>query len=148
MLFYSYYADPENYNQDEILGHGQPDHIYCLKNLLEYDTESVGIEVPIWFRYLDSFITGHIDLLSVGDIVKVIDYKPTSFFHSIPQIAVYGLVVMKEYNIKDLICVIFNKDRVWIFKPKPVLNRILSFLDSLDIELFWYQYVEYLLEDD
>ena len=144
---YSYYADPEHYNENEILGHGQPDHIYCLINLLKNDSDSVGIEVPVWFKYLDSFITGHIDLLRVSDMIQVVDYKPTSFFHSIPQIAVYGLVVMKEYRVNDLNCVIFNKDKVWIFKPKPVLSRILSFLDSLDIKLFWYPYVEYLFKN-
>jgi len=145
---YSDYANPANYNESEILGHGQPDHAFVLKNLIKFNENSVGIEIPIWTEYLDSYLTGHIDLMDISnDSLLIIDYKPNSFFHSLPQIAMYGLVIMKEFGIKNLECLVFNKDRVWIFKPIPLMKNILSFLSSLNIQLFWFEYVNSLLNN-
>ncbi|MHA1670179.1 MAG: hypothetical protein ACTSV5_06315, partial [Promethearchaeota archaeon] len=139
---YSRFCNPKLYSEDKILGHGQPDHDTVLGTLLKYDENSIVTEMPIWRKYSTSYITGHIDMLEVeNDIYRVVDYKPKSFFHSIPQLAAYALIVMKTFDIKIVQCVMFNKDSVWVFDPISTLKKIMAFLKSLHIEQFWFKYV-------
>ena len=98
--------------------------------------------MPIWRKYSTSYITGHIDLIEVEkDICKVVDYKPKSFFHSIPQLIAYALIVMKTFDIKIVRCVMFNKDSVWVFDPISTLKKVMIFLKSLCLDQFWFEYI-------
>jgi len=145
---YSYYCNPEHYRSDAILGHGQPNHNVVIDNLLKNYKNSIVTEMPIWIDYSISFLTGHIDLLEIeGDTIKIDDYKPKSFFHSIPQVSTYALTIIRCFKVKKVKCVIFNKDKVWEFDPITTLKNVMKFLKSLSIELFWFKYVDFLLDN-
>lgn len=114
----------------------KPGHDPVLKNILITDSDSLAIEVPIWKKFNEEFITGHIDLIQVEEgTLKIIDYKPEGrFLHSLPQVATYGLLIKRIFKIEDLKCVSFNKGSAWEYKPEILLNEIKDYLISQRID--------------
>ncbi len=109
-----------------------PGHEPILKNILIKDKDAVAIEVPIWNEKGNRIITGHIDLIQIeNDIVKVIDYKPEgNFILSLPQVAMYGLLIKSNLNIRKLRCVSFNKQGAWEYDPIILKEDIKEYLIS------------------
>ncbi|MFX0188085.1 MAG: hypothetical protein ACFE8A_10150 [Candidatus Hodarchaeota archaeon] len=109
-----------------------PGHVPILKNILIKDKDSIAIEVPIWITSNNINITGHIDLIQIqNDIIKVIDYKPEgNFMFSLPQVAIYGLLIKKNLKINRLKCISFNKYEGWEYKPEILLTDVRDYLKS------------------
>jgi len=124
-----------------------PGHEPILKNILIKDKDAVAIEVPIWTKKENKVITGHIDLIQVeNDIVKVIDYKPEgNFLVSLPQVAMYGLLLKSQINIKNVKCISFNKHGAWEYNPNILKEDLKEYLISQHIaerpwEIFFYNF--------
>jgi hypothetical protein len=117
-----------------------PSRINCLlKNILIKDEDSIAIEVPIWSKIKERTITGHIDLVQIeNNTIKIIDYKPEGkFLFSLPQVAMYGLLIKKILHISDLNCITFNKNLVWEYKPEILLTDVSEILKSSGISQKW-----------
>ena len=120
--------------------HNSPGHEYVLPKILTKNQNSVGIEIPVWMRHENHFLTGHIDLIQVIDgIIYVADYKPEetpfktsrlsySFMRSLPQVASYGLLLKRVNGINDLLCITFNKKGAWVYDPENSLKLYNSFI--------------------
>ncbi len=135
--------------------HGSAGHDYVLSFQIEKDNNSIGAEIPIWKRYENIYLTGHIDLIKIIDSTKifVIDYKPEqtpilsmealslSFINSIPQVAFYGLVVKQKFGINELLCITFNKEGAWIYRPVVLLKEIRDFLTRFGRPCPWQRYL-------
>jgi hypothetical protein len=122
----------------------KPGHNPILKNILIKDENSLAIEVPIWKEFQDTCLTGHIDLIQLENkTLKVIDYKPEgNFLTSLPQVAMYGLLIKKIFDINDLKCVSFNKEEAWEYDPNILVEDITSFLESNNIkEREWEKFI-------
>lgn len=123
----------------------KPKHEPILKNILIKDKNSIAIEVPIWSKINNNWLTGHIDLLQIeGETIKVVDYKPEGkFIVSLPQVASYGLLVKRMFNLSKVTCVSFNKFEAWEFKPEILLNDVKEYLNSIKFkERIWEKYFE------
>ncbi|KKM16965.1 hypothetical protein LCGC14_1680540, partial [marine sediment metagenome] len=131
-----YYKPSEIYTS-----HNSPGHEFVLNKILEENSNSICMEIPIWMWHIDHFLTGHIDLiLYINDIIYVCDYKPEetpipettrlsySFMRSIPQVASYALVLKNLFNINDIMCITFNKSGAWIYEPKTTLTHLNNFI--------------------
>ncbi len=121
-----------------------PGHEPILKNILIKDKKSIAIEVPIWDEAEKRSITGHIDLIQVeNDVVKVIDYKPEGkFIFSLPQVAMYGILLKSKLNIRNLKCISFNKEEAWEYDPNILISDIKDFLITHRIiERPWEKYL-------
>jgi len=132
------------YNLSQIYSsHDSPGHEYILPNILIENQNSVGIEIPVWMKHENLFLTGHIDLIQViNGIIYVIDYKPEetpyvtsrisySFMRSLPQVASYGLLLKRVFGIKDLLCITFNKKGGWVYEPEISLKLYNLFIKKL-----------------
>jgi len=121
----------------------KPGHEPILKNILIKDNNSIAIEVPIWNKTEDNYITGHIDLIQFEkNYVKVIDYKPEGdFLRSLPQVATYGLLMKKNLKLNDLLCISFNKNGAWVYNPKILLTDLKKFLKFHKIFRPWEEYL-------
>jgi hypothetical protein len=122
-----------------------PGHDPVLKNILIKDINSVAIEVPIWKRFEETFITGHIDLIQiVNDTVKIADYKPEgNFLVSLPQVAAYGLLIKSILNLNKIKCVSFNKREAWEYDPHILKTEVRAFLTLHRIdESPWKRFIE------
>ncbi|MHA1488587.1 MAG: hypothetical protein ACTSRI_02900 [Promethearchaeota archaeon] len=132
----------ENYKKNQI--NKKPGHNPILKNILIKDKNSIAIEVPIWRKINNKYITGHIDLIQIEDgIVKIVDYKPEgNFMLSLPQVATYGLLMKSLFNLSNLKCVSFNKKQLWEYDPNILLTDIKEYLISQQIkDRVWENYV-------
>jgi hypothetical protein len=120
-----------------------PGHNPILKNILIKDKDSIAIEIPIWINQSKLSITGHIDLIQIQDnTIKVIDYKPEgNFLFSIPQVAMYGFLIKKNLNIKDLKCISFNKNENWEYDPEILITEIKNYLISQKIPRIWENFL-------
>lgn len=130
-----------------------PSHDEILTAILLHHEGALSIEVPVWTRKkscLEQFVvsdnpnegfdcdfsqslTGHIDLLlwdSSSQCIIVADYKPEGYFlRSLPQVAIYGLILQKNLNLPRILCLSFNKDSAWLYSPHILfedINPILS----------------------
>ena len=122
----------------------KPGHNPILKNILIKDENSLAIEVPIWKEFQDTCLTGHIDLIQLkNESIKVIDYKPEgNFLISLPQVAMYGVLIKNIFNIDDVKCVSFNKEEAWEYDPTILVEDIMSFLDSINVkEREWEKFI-------
>lgn len=110
----------------------KPGHEPILKNILIKDKDAIAIETPIWSEEKNKQITGHIDLIQIdNDVIKVIDYKPEgNFLLSLPQVAIYGLLVKSKLNLKKVRCVSFNKQGAWEYDPSILILDIKEYLIS------------------
>jgi len=132
----------ESYKENQI--YKKPGHDPVLKNILIKDKDAIAIEVPIWKKINEkSFLTGHIDLIQIKDNqIKVIDYKPEgNFMLSLPQVSIYGLLFKKLIKLHDVICISFNKDEAWEYKPELLLTDINNYLTSKRISKDWEEYI-------
>ncbi len=46
----------------------------------------------------------------------------------ITQVAAYGIMLKELFNILNLLCVTFNKNGAWIYKPREFLIKVNEFL--------------------
>lgn len=145
-----------NYRKEHILSHRSPSHEVILPNLTYKYEWVIGSEIPI---YLDSLkkgdLTGHIDLLVIIDNkLYVCDYKPDenplatrkpsiSFINSLPQIAIYALILKRKNNIKKIECITFNKKGARLYNPNSILKSINRFMQKYrkDMSLPWIKFV-------
>ena len=121
----------------------KPNHIPVLKRILIKDKDSIAIEVPVWIDDRKTSITGHIDLIQIqDDIIKIIDYKPKeNFLYSIPQVAMYGVLIRKVLNINNLKCVSFNRSESWEYDPEILLTDIKDYLIAQKISRKWEKFL-------
>lgn len=114
----------------------KPGHEPILKNILIRDKNSLAIEIPIWRKIKNDYITGHIDLIQIeNSTIKVIDYKPEgNFMLSLPQVAAYGLILESLFNLHKIECISFNRKEAWEFDPHILLGEVKNFLISQRIE--------------
>ncbi|MBD3193794.1 MAG: hypothetical protein GF317_01975 [Candidatus Lokiarchaeota archaeon] len=114
----------------------KPGHDPILKNILIKDEDSIAIEIPIWKKVENIYITGHIDLLQFKNgLFKIIDYKPEgNFLYSLPQVASYGLIFKSLFQIDELVCVSFNKDNAWEYNPNILIKDIKPFFEPRGIK--------------
>jgi hypothetical protein len=134
----------DNFEENRDTKPKKPGHNPILKNILIKDEDSLAIEIPIWKKFKDTCLTGHIDLIQLkNNTLKVIDYKPEgNFIISLPQVAMYGLLIKKIFEIDDLKCVSFNKDEAWEYDPMILVEDIMSFLDSINVkEREWEKFI-------
>ena len=110
----------------------KPGHEPILKNILIKDSNSVAIEIPIWKKYDNKVVTGHVDLIQIeNNLVKVIDYKPEgNFMISLPQVATYGLLIKSMFNLHKIKCVSFSKKEAWEYNPEILLSDVKNYLIS------------------
>ena len=134
-------SQDKHYNKKDFYpSHGSAGHEYVLPFILEHIPYSSGIEIPVWICK-NTYLKGHIDLILILDeIIIVADYKPdedpfpqtyrtvNSFLNSIPQVASYGLIIKERFNVKNLLCVTFNKTGSWIYEPEILLEEINDFI--------------------
>ena len=121
-----------------------PGHEPILKYILIKDKNSLAIEVPIWKKFYNTYLTGHIDLIQIQDnIIKVIDYKPEgNFIYSLPQVASYGLLVKNKFNLDELKCISFNKKEAWEYDPIILLKDVREYLlNHGGKDQIWDQYL-------
>ncbi len=121
-----------------------PGHDPILKYILIKDKNSLAIEIPIWKKFYNTYLTGHIDLIQIQDnIIKVIDYKPEgNFIYSLPQVATYGLLVKSKFNLDEVKCISFNKKEAWEFDPSILLNEVREYLLAQgNHERIWENYI-------
>jgi len=116
-----------------------PGHVPILKNILIKDFDSIAIEIPIWMTKNSINITGHIDLIQIqNNMIKIIDYKPEgNFMVSLPQVAIYGLLIKQILQINCLKCISFNRYEAWEYNPEILLNDIRDYLISHKIPRTW-----------
>ncbi|MFX1327056.1 MAG: PD-(D/E)XK nuclease family protein [Promethearchaeota archaeon] len=124
----------ENYFKENL--NKIPKHDPILKYILINDKDSIAKEVPIWKKMKNVYLTGHIDLIQIeNDTVKVIDYKPEgNFLISLPQVAMYGLLIKSQLKINKIKCVSFNKEGAWEYDPNILKKDIKDYLISLRID--------------
>jgi hypothetical protein len=123
----------------------KPGHEPILKNILIRDKNSVAIEIPIWKKIRNDYITGHIDLIQIENgFVKVIDYKPEgNFLLSLPQVAMYGLFIKSLFNLHEVKCISFNRKEAWEYNPTILLTEVKDYLISQRInERKWEEFLE------
>ena len=122
----------------------KPGHNPILKNILIKDENSIAIEVPIWKEVQNTCLTGHIDLIQLEDkTLKVVDYKPEgNFLVSLPQVAMYGLLIKERFGITNLKCISFNKEEAWEYNPTILNEDIVAFLESVKVkERDWERFI-------
>ena len=102
-------------------------------HLLQYDTKTIGVEIPIWLhanewepfqKHFESTdpLSGHIDVLRVDDgKVWVWDYKPNAEKEKFAttQTYFYALMLSKRTNIslEKFRCGYFDDKTSFVFKP-------------------------------
>ena len=126
----------------------KPSHDDILTQILLTHDFTLSTEVPVWTRRKSSLeqfiiskdskplfncqfphsITGHIDLLMWDPHEKcliIVDYKPEGYFlRSLPQVAIYGLILQNNLQLEKVLCVSFNKDEGWLYDPRILLSDI------------------------
>src|SRR3989344_3752103 len=101
--------------------------------MLENDTKTLAVEVPIWMthlemeNYFDLFktkksLTGHIDVLRVeGDKIWIWDYKPNASKEKFASTQVYFYALMLSrrtgINLNNFRCGYFDDKYSYVFKP-------------------------------
>lgn len=155
-----YYCRNIHYEKKQIwAGHGSPAHEVVLPKIFNELSEVVAIEIPIWNDYGVRYLTGHIDsLLKIVTGIGIGDYKPNEtpyfskkfanscFLNSIHQVAMYTLEVSNLFDIKNILCITYNKQGAWYYKPKPVLRELKQFLDNHSIPAEkrpWKEYINF-----
>ncbi|MBY9006902.1 MAG: helix-turn-helix domain-containing protein [Candidatus Lokiarchaeota archaeon] len=149
------YSQNEYYNQNQLWS-VWPKHGFVTSRILYKSKYAVASETPIWI-YSDTeqkYLTGHVDLIMIIDgVVYVCDFKPNysnntkpaskNFINSIPQVAIYGLIIKKNFNIENLYCITFNKESAWVYNPCTVINEVTKFLHrhNQNIKQSWEVYI-------
>jgi len=115
--------------------------------MLEKDTKTVAVEVPIWLEpeELESYeelfqsreqLTGHIDLVGIEDgKIWIWDYKPNAQRekYASTQIYFYALMLSKRTDIplENFRCGYFDSHHTYVFNPSesllPQLTKISDF---------------------
>jgi len=142
----SHYAKEvyKNFKRNEF--RKNPGHDPILKNILIRDDKSIAIETPIWKKVNGNYITGHIDLIKIeSGAIKIVDYKPEGhFLYSLPQVASYGLLFKSIFKYENVICISFNKDQAWEYKPEILLKDLKEYLLNHKFNTKkWEQFVLY-----
>ncbi|KKL82606.1 hypothetical protein LCGC14_1983080 [marine sediment metagenome] len=141
------------YKRFQKKGYSKPGHDPILTAIIKDDVSSYAIEVPIWkFIQNNFFLLGHIDLIQFRcETVYVADFKPDeySFFTSLPQVGLYGLMLKEFLQIPKgkIVCVSFDKNGAWEYQPQILLTKIKQFLDKLNktrrtrlIDTSWFRF--------
>ena len=126
-----------------------PSHEKILDKILSINKNALAIEIPVWttthqailtsqlkmseFSCLcNELFTGHIDLLMFDETdgsVVVCDYKPENhFLTSLPQVAIYGLVVKRILKYPKVKCVSFSGEKAWLYDPEIIRTQIPKYL--------------------
>ncbi len=132
----------------------KPSHDEVLSSILLQHDGALSVEVPVWTRKKSSLeqflvknsenepfscnfvysLTGHIDLLlwdSSTQCFIVADYKPEGYFlRSLPQVAVYALILQKNLELPKILCLSFNKDEAWLYSPQILIEDINPMLEQ------------------
>jgi hypothetical protein len=123
----------------------KPSHDDIQTRILEKDTNSLAMEIPIWGNppTTPDVVTGHIDLIRIiDDTLFIVDYKPeNNFMPSVPQVAFYGFLMQKNLNLKNIRCASFSNKKIWEFSPN-ILYEINKILSEHNINFFvWQRYI-------
>jgi len=115
--------------------------------MLEKDTKTIAVEVPIWLEsneldiYEELFqsgeqLTGHIDLVGIdGGKIWIWDYKPNAHKekYASTQIYFYALMLSKRTGISldNFRCGYFDSEHTYVFNPSesllPKITKINDF---------------------
>ncbi|MHA1519328.1 MAG: hypothetical protein ACTSRK_04015 [Promethearchaeota archaeon] len=126
-----------------------PGHDPILSKILEINGQALATELPIWtvtweainnreiqsspFKcFAGEIFTGHIDILLYdeqdGSLI-VADYKPEgNFLRSLPQVAIYGLVLKEIIGYNKIKCVSFDRESAWVYDPEIIRTAIPKYL--------------------
>lgn len=84
-------------------------------------------------------------LLVLKDLIIIADYKPSpitrintlkrKFFHSLPQICMYGILIKKKFNLENVHCVTFNHYKAWIYEPETLLLFLGNLIPNYNSEI-------------
>lgn len=104
--------------------------------MLNFDKNTLGVEVPIWLmpEELEGFqsffkenfpLTGHIDVLQINnEKIWVWDYKPKAHLekYATTQTYFYALMLSKRTNIplEHFMCGYFDEKQAYIFEPSAI----------------------------
>ncbi|MCF2138871.1 MAG: hypothetical protein K9W44_02290 [Candidatus Lokiarchaeota archaeon] len=136
-----------------------PGHEPILQKIMELHQQALASEVPVWTSTFDSItshrirpspynciaseeFTGHIDLLLFDEkdqSLIVADYKPEEkFLRSLPQVAIYGLIMKQILNYPKVKCVSFSREKAWIYNPEIIRTVVIEYIKSYgDPQLEW-----------
>ena len=140
-----------------------PGHDPILGKILEINEAALATEVSVWSTTPESLrdgilektpytcsarelFTGHIDLLlydkeKVDEFhdIALRDQKPENgFLKSLPQVAIYGLMMKKILNIDRLKCMSFSRRKAWIYDPEIIRKEIMEYIRmNGDPKLSW-----------
>ncbi|MHA1583645.1 MAG: PD-(D/E)XK nuclease family protein [Promethearchaeota archaeon] len=164
-------ATREIYQEHEDRGYVdyKPSHEQVLTKILLENENALTIETPVWTRKpgrLTDFIqlsdskvnlnfifkksiTGHIDLLMFDpddQSLIVVDYKPEGhFLRSLPQVAIYGLILKRILRWDNLKCISFRKEDAWLYDPEILRTEIEKLIQqNKNPDLPWRKFVKML----
>lgn len=110
-------------------------HMNVQMFMLAYDTQTVAMEIPVWFKSPpesipgSEYLTGHIDLLRIeDDTIWVWDYKPKAHLeeNATTQTLLYALMLSDctDIPLSHFKCGYFDQQNAYIFEPKGVTNKL------------------------
>ncbi|MCK4797534.1 MAG: hypothetical protein KAT05_09145, partial [Spirochaetes bacterium] len=134
-----------------------------LENILNINENGLAIEVPVWTTthkavmtkelemspytcLCDELFTGHVDLLMFDETdnsLVVCDYKPENhFLKSLPQVAIYGLVLKRMLKYSRVKCVSFSREKAWMYDPEILRTQIPNYLIKYgNPNLKWQEFI-------
>ncbi len=134
-------------------------HDPVLSKILELNNSALATEISVWSSPREflrrgtipdsnfkckarDLFTGHIDLLLYDNELQkliVADYKPENMFlKSLPQVAIYGLMMKKILNIKSLKCLSFSRRKAWLYDPEILRTEIPRYIRrNGNPKLYW-----------
>lgn len=136
---------------------GAPTHEAVLNTIMKDSKYAIASELNVWYKKGKNMLTGHFDLiLKIGDSIYICDYKPLdtpfitsrisdNFINVVPQVAIYGLVMKQQYKAKNVYCITFNSEGVWIYEPEAILGKVTDFMRAHNIEekILWDYYFKF-----
>ena len=90
--------------------------------MLKNDSTTIATEVPVYLKYNNEIITGHIDFLQLRfNKIHILDYKPEAEKekHAISQVYLYALALsnLTKIPLKCFTCAYFDEKNYLEFSP-------------------------------
>ena len=74
----------------------------------------------------------------------IADYKPEGYFiKSLPQVAVYGLLLKRILKFDDVFCLSFSKEQAWLYNPDILKEEIEDYIKIYgNPNLYWRKIIK------
>ncbi len=143
------YIDFINPQTGQPYKHKSAGHDSVMLKLLLDIRGMIAAEIPVWIRSINNLMIGRMDGLLINEgCLYVLDYKPElkhsinkaitlSFFYALPQVSIYGKLLRELYGVRNVKCIIFNKNGAWVFDPFVILRMFSNILKSYSISIPW-----------